>query len=333
MSERSFTTDLAALPDNGQPLRVVVGWDEANTEAVEFAAWIGRSLPVSVQVVSAVESSWKKPLTGKKYRRWFKDKSAQFEQESRKVLKAYVPRSQWAENASYLAERSDFKATLNESAREFSADMILLGSRTKTSRSRFRPSTMADALMHSSPVPLGLAPKGVNLARKGITRVTYALVSTPGAGEHRAAGEAFPGLAYAATFACVLGVPLRIIAFSAAERNSGVTQHAAEWNESTLGMLDRARDEAFRVATALDQNFAETLDVQSLVAVGKGFKRAIDSVKWKKGDLMCIGSQPAEQHPRVFVGDAESEFLRFAPVPVLIYPCEAREAYCAASVG
>lgn len=327
MSERSFTTDLAALPGNGRPLRVVVGWDESNTEAVEFAAWIGRSLPVSVQVVSAVESSWKKALTGKKYRRWFKDKSAQFDQESRKVLKAYVPRSQWAENASYLAERSDFKATLNESAREFSADMILLGSRTKTSKSRFRPSTMADALMHSSPVPLGLAPKGVNLSRKGITRVTYALVGAPGeAGAARGERDAFPGLAYAATFACVLGVPLRIIAFSAAERNSGVTQYAAEWNESTLGMLDRARDEAFRVATALDQNFAETLEVQSLIAVDKGWKRAVDSVKWKKGDLMCLGSEPAQQNPGVFVGDAAGEFLRFAPVPVLIYPCEAGEA-------
>ncbi|QYH19057.1 universal stress protein [Corynebacterium aquatimens] len=213
MGNRSFTTDLAELPDNGQALRIVVGWDAMSTEAVEFAAWLGRSLPVKVQVVSAVESSWPKPISEKKYRKWFKERSSEFEAQAKKVLKAYVPRQQWAKEACHLTERTDVVNSLYTSAEELSADMIVLGSKAKTAKSRFRPSSIADALMHSSPVPLGLAPKGVHLSRKGITRVTYALVESSKSATPKGEGR-FSGLPYAATLACVLGVPLRIIAFS-----------------------------------------------------------------------------------------------------------------------
>ncbi|UIZ92093.1 universal stress protein [Corynebacterium sp. CNCTC7651] len=319
MGNRSFTTDLAELPDNGQALRIVVGWDAMSTEAVEFAAWLGRSLPVKVQVVSAVESSWPKPISEKKYRKWFKERSSEFEAQAKKVLKAYVPRQQWAKEACHLTERTDVVNSLYTSAEELSADMIVLGSKAKTAKSRFRPSSIADALMHSSPVPLGLAPKGVHLSRKGITRVTYALVESSKSATPKGEGR-FSGLPYAATLACVLGVPLRIIAFSPVEQSADFTDEAAEWNETTLGLLDRARDQAYGVAAAINQDAADTFDVHSFVASGKGWKRSIDSVKWKKGDLMCIGSQPSDQLKRVFVGSREGEFIRFAPVPVIIYP-------------
>lgn len=321
MSSHSFTSGLAECTAGGRPLRVVVGWDSKSTEAVEFAAWLGRSLPVSVQVVSAVETSWKKPLSGKKYKKWFKDRASEFEQQARKVLKAHVPRAQWAKQSAHLAPSAHLTDSLCESAQEFSADLILLGSSAKTQKGRFRPTSTADALMHASPVPLGLAPRDVHLSRKGITRVTYAVVDRDAGGEPGAPeGEVFSGLRYAATLACVLSVPLRIIAFSPSAENSTVSEHAAEWNEATLGLLDRARDEAFRVAAAIDARCADSLDVHSNIAVGKGWKRAIDSVKWKKGDLMCLGSRPSEQYRRVFVGSTEGKFIRFAPVPVLIYP-------------
>ncbi|MEH0147915.1 universal stress protein [Corynebacterium sp. Q4381] len=322
MVSRAFTTDLAESHANQRPLQIVVGWDAQNTEAIEFAAWLGRSLPVKVQVVSAisaVDGAWKKPLTGKKYKRWFRDRSQEFELQARRVLKAHLPRSQWAKTAAQLAERSDITGCLCETVKDTHADMILLGSRAKTAKSRFRPSSVADELMHSSPVPLGLAPKGVNLSRKGVTRVTYALIE-PSKADDIEDTTTFSGLPYAATMACVLGVPLRIVAFSPKPQSISLSEAAAEWNEAVLGQLDRARDQAFAVATELDPAFADTFDVHTTVATGKGWKRATDAVKWKKGDVMCLGSQPSGQLMRVFVGSRESEFIRFAPVPVIIYP-------------
>lgn len=325
MVSRAFTTDLAELPANQRPLRIVVGWDAQSTEAIEFAAWLGRSLPVKVQVVSAIsaiDGAWKKPLAGKKYKRWFRDRSQEFELRARRVMKAHLPRSQWAKTAAQLTERTDITDCLCETVQGASADLILLGSRAKTSKSRFRPSSVADELMHSSPVPLGLAPKGVNLSRKGITRVTYALIEPSKAAEIEDV-DVFSGLPYAATMACVLGVPLRIVAFSPKPHSINLSGAAAEWNEAVLGQLDRARDQAFAVATELDPTFADTFDVHTTVASGKGWKRATDSVKWKKGDVMCLGSQPSGQIMQVFVGSRESEFIRYAPVPVIIYPRDA----------
>ncbi|WP_168156152.1 universal stress protein [Corynebacterium sp. NML98-0116] len=131
----------------------------------------------------------------------------------------------------------------------------------------------------------------------------------------------FSGLAYATTLASLLDVPLRIIAFSPSEGGGFDDQEdQMEWNEAALGLLDRARDSAFAVAEHLGPEHTERLDVSNFVATGKGWKKAIDSVKWKKGDILCLGSKSSGPLKRVFVGTREGEFIRFAPVPVIVYP-------------
>lgn len=314
MSARSFSTDLAQLPETREALRIVVGWDSSNsnnTEAIEFAAWLGRSLPVKVQVMSATKSSWANSVSEKKHKKWLKRAREEFRDRVDDALDGVVPRSQRAKHVARLIEKTSSTEPLYDAAAAFNADMIVMGSRAKTSKKRFRPTSVAEELMHSSTLPLGLAPKHVKLSKKGITRVTYALIDSDeisGTGTR----DRFPGLAYAASLASVIGVPLRIIAFSPDERSSEFSHELAAWNESTLGLLDRVRDQAFEVS--------DSLDVQTLLASGRGWKRAVDSVKWKKGDIMCLGSQPSGQLKRVFVGTREGEFIRFAPVPVVIYP-------------
>lgn len=320
MTARSFSSDLAQLPRNEGELRVVVGWDSSNsnnTEALEFAAWLGRSLPVRVQVMATTKSPLTASISGKKYKKWLKRSEEHFREEVDDALDEVLPASQRATPFARLVERTGNAEPLYDVARTFNADMIILGSRAKTAKSRFRPTSEADQLMHSSTLPLGLAPKHVKLSKKGITRVTYALIDSDevsGDG-HRLR---FPGLAYATTLACVIGVPLRIVAFSPNERDGDFSHELATWNETTLGLLDRVRDQALNVCTQFDG--CAGLDVETLLASGKSWKRAVDSVKWKKGDILCLGSQPSGPIKRVFVGSREGEFIRFAPVPVLIYP-------------
>lgn len=320
MTARSFSSDLAQLPRDEGELRIVVGWDSSNSnnkEALEYAAWLGRSLPVKVQVMATTKSSWTTSMSGKKYKKWLKRSQESFHKQVEKALDGVLPASQRAPKVARLVERASGTEPLYDVARTFNADMIILGSRAKTAKSRFRPTSEADQLMHSSTLPLGLAPKHLTLSKKGVTRVTYALIDSDeitGDGNR----ERFPGLAYAATMACIVGVPLRIVAFSPDERAGEFSHELAAWNETTLGLLDRVRDQAFSVCNQIEG--CEGLDVETLLASGKGWKRAIDSVKWKKGDLLCLGSQPSGQLKRVFVGTREGEFIRFAPVPVLIYP-------------
>jgi len=43
-------------------------------------------------------------------------------------------------------------------------------------------------------------------------------------------------------------------------------------------------------------------------------------VKWKKGDIMFLGTHPSPQFTSVFVGTLEGEFIRYASVPVVVCP-------------
>ena len=190
-----------------------------------------------------------------------------------------------------------------------------MGSRAKTPKGRFRPSSVADEMMRSCPVPLGLAPRGVKLSKKGLTRVTYAIVL----GDDPVEPD-FSGLDYATATACNLGLPLRIIAFSP----TAYEKHTSAWNEQTLGMLDHARDRAWELAVEFAPEACDTFDVTSSVSAAKSWKRSIDSVKWKKGDIMFLGTQPSPQFTSVFVGTLEGEFIRYASVPVVVCPHAAK---------
>ena len=290
-----------------------MGWDVTNTEAVEFAGWLGRSLPVRVQVTSNARSPWSKSLANaaKGHKKRMKEAQSTFDSRVEKALKEHLPRAQWSKDVARLVDSKDTVRSLYDTAEDFNADLILLGSRAKTPKGRFRPSSVADELMRSCPVPLGLAPRGVKLAKKGITRVTYAIVM-----EDEPVEPDFSGLDYATALACSLGLPLRIIAFSP----TAYEKHSSSWNEQTLGILDRARDRAWALAEEFAPERCDHFDVTSAVSAAKSWKRSIDSVKWKKGDIMCLGSQPTQQLTSVFVGTREGEFIRYASVPVIVCP-------------
>ncbi len=316
MSSHTAAAEYVRPPSSEKPVRVVVGWDGTNSEAVEYAAWLGRSLPISVQVMSTTSAAWTKSLPkGKSRKKWLKTAGEFFRSRVKHALDEHIPRSQWSSEVSRLVDRKDAVRSLHETAAEFDADLILLGSQAKTPKGRFRPSTTADELMRSCPVPLGLAPRGVKLSKKGVTRVTYAIVESDDSPAYED-NPTFPGLFFATSLACHLGLPLRIIAFSP----TSYDKQQRSWNEATLGMLDRARDHAWSFAAKVAPEHLERFDVQSSVAAAKSWKRAIDSVKWKKGDIMCLGSRPSGQLRTVFVGTREGEFIRHASVPVVICP-------------
>ena len=112
------------------------------------------------------------------------------------------------------------------------------------------------------------------------------------------------------------GVPLRIIAFSP----TAYEKLSSSWNEQTLGILDRARDHAWALAEEFAPERCDHFDVTSAVSAAKSWKRSIDSVKWKKGDIMFLGTHPSPQFTSVFVGTLEGEFIRYASVPVVVCP-------------
>ena len=62
------------------------------------------------------------------------------------------------------------------------------------------------------------------------------------------------------------------------------------------------------------------LDVTSEIGSGAGWGGAVDSLKWKKGDLMLMASTPQGPIARVFLGSTATELLPHIRVPILVHP-------------
>ena len=310
------------LPHVGQerPLRVLVGWDQSGEEAVEFAAWLARTTACSIRVVSTAPRPWSS-LRGKKskqYKKWFKQTEGKRVDAIRSALKEHVPHKAWDDEWAVFRDGAPRHELISEEAQRFHADLILLGSKSKAKKGRFLATSTADAMMHYSPISVGLAPRAVKLSKKGITRVNYAFLDEREEASAR-------GMRVAAAVAMLLNVDLRIMAFSPKETYSYEAElkaHAPlidEWNESSLALLDRARDCVSDTAAALGIPEPKNFEVETCVSAGDGWKPVVNSQKWKKGDILFLDSQPTER-ARVLTSARTEDFLAHAPVPVVIFP-------------
>ncbi|MDK8709176.1 universal stress protein [Corynebacterium pseudodiphtheriticum] len=302
-----------------QPLRVLVAWNPTSSgdEAIAYAAWLARSMPVRIRVISILLRPW--PATslaklGGKYQKSFnKEAKACATAVEEALTQAEIPSKCWDDDFSVFADGSSPAPILTEAAKDFAADLVIVGSSASTPKGRFHSSSTTSALLHSSPSPLGLAPRATKLSKHGITRLNYAFLES---GEETSQ----VGLLYAASLANKLSLPLRIVAFSPTGlvdipvtiKKSLVQDLTDQWHENALAMLDRARD---RIMDCFPD-----ITVETGIGSGDGWKGAIDALKWKKGDLLCLDSSDAGPSPRVFIGSPTSEFLQNIRVPAVVLP-------------
>ena len=310
------------LPHVGEerPLRILVGWDQSGEEAVEFAAWLARTAPCTIRVISTAPRPWSslRGKKSKKYKKWFTQTEEKRVAAIRSALKHQVPRDAWDEKWAVFRDGAPRHDLISAEAKSFKADLILLGSKSKAKKGRFLATSTADAMMHYSPISVGLAPRAVKLSKKGVTRVNYAFLD-----EHREATAR--GIKVAASVALLLDVDLRIMAFSPKEtyqHEATIEAHSPlidEWNESSLALLDRARDCVSETAALLGIPEPKNFEVDTCVSAGDGWKSVVNSQKWKKGDILFLDSQPTER-ARVLTNPRTEDFLTHAPVPVVIFP-------------
>lgn len=304
---------------DGSRVRILVAWQPgvAGDEAVDTAAWLAKVLPARVRAVSTLLRLW--PTTslsklGSRYDKWLNKQTKAYNARVREAFgNAGIDESHWDSDVAVVADGPNESSLLNEAATEFGADLLVVGSRPAAAKGRFLSGTTTDALLHSATTPLLLAPRSVKLSKRGVTRVNVAYLSTK-------SEEVQQALFFGGQLAQRLGVPLRLVAFSP----TGLTHHnlddridlsrelSDEWYEHALGMLDRARD--------LTMETLPDLDVHTALGSGAGWPGAVDALKWKKGDLLCMGSTIRGPFERVFLGSTEAQFLQHVSVPVIVLP-------------
>ena len=317
-----MATDFAGTESSTSKRRsvhILVAWNPTSSghEAISYAAWLARSMPVKIRVISILLRPW--PATslaklGGKYQKSFKKEAKACATAVEQALTAAdVDPQHWDDKVSVLADGSSPAPILSEAAKDFDADLIIVSSSASTPKGRFHTSSTTSALLHSSPSPLGLAPRATKLSKHGITRLNYAFLES---GEDTSQA----GLLYAASLADRLSLPLRIVAFSPTGivdipvtiKKSLVQDLTDQWHENALAMLDRARD---RIMDCFPD-----ITVETGIGSGDGWSGAIDALKWKKGDLLCLDSSDAGPSPRVFIGSPTSEFLQHIRVPAVVLP-------------
>lgn len=204
---------------------------------------------------------------------------------------------------------------LVELAESESADVIVVGNASRGVLGRISLGGAANHLVHSSPVPIALAPRGFRANLQDcISRVTVAYGGLAGKS----------GLVVAAAGICAeMDAELRLASFSLEPRQDATER--------------KARHEAHAAVTATIRKGAETTlaEVRALpnapkvadtaVGFGNDWADAIEHVEWTTGDLLVVGSSDMGPGRRVFLGSTGMRIVHESPVPVIVLPGEAVE--------
>lgn len=249
---------------------------------------------------------------GGKYKKWHaKETQACVDVAKKSLQEAGIAPESWADDVALFLDGMSESALLAKAAEDFGANLILMSSKDVTVKGRFLAGSTMETLLHTTPTMVGLMPESTKLSKRGVTRLTYGFVD----GE-----QSDDALRETARRAEAWDLPLRIVAFapdafddsSLLDPLTVQSELSVQWREHLYASLDRAKD---LVASEFPQ-----LNLETDIGSGGNWAGAIDAVKWKKGDLLCLTTSPMNPFERVFVGSATSHILQYAPVPALIIP-------------
>jgi nucleotide-binding universal stress UspA family protein len=202
-------------------------------------------------------------------------------------------------------------AGLIELAEEREATMIVTGSSASGGAGSVTLGSVTSRLLHSSPIPVALAPRGFRAAPDArVSRVTAAF-----------GGSGDDLVIVAAGVAARVGASLRLASFAVRPRapytvavgreadDSAIREWVAEIERAQQEVLERVRD----LPSVPDQ-------CDAVVGVGESWEDALEEVEWADGDVLVVGSSSIGPIARVFLGSRSAKIVQHAPVPVVVVP-------------
>jgi nucleotide-binding universal stress UspA family protein len=289
--------------------------DERAPAAIHLGVMLARSLDQDLLVCTVVPPPWP-PGMGRidaEYQEYL-DRSAQ---EAIEQARGLVPADRAAD---FVVARARSTSTgLLEVARERGARLLALGSSTAGVLGRVAFGSVADRLLHTSPLPLVLGPRGFRCRPDAtVRRVTAAFGATESADELVIA---------VAGVAARAGAALRVASFAVRPRTpltAGIGSRAEdavarEWAADAKG-AQRA------VLEQVEKLPRRPSAVEPVVGHGSDWAGAIEDIGWDDGDLFAVGSSPAGPLEHVFIGSRSSRIVRHSPVPVVVVPRGAARA-------
>jgi nucleotide-binding universal stress UspA family protein len=289
---------------------ILVGYqpDERGHDALCLAALVARlaKRPLTAAIVHA--PAWPVPGPGAvdaEWQRYLRQESKVALAEAAELLTGFkVPKR----SVKYVVhEYRGSGQGLIEVAEERGASLIVIGSGPRGRPGRIVVGTTADQLLHSSPVPVLLAPRGyAEDPPEELTKLTVAYW-----GQRR---DAELGLQAAIRFAAQLRVPVRLLTLVV--RQAGITARFGRASDLLEGQHEAA-EQALESAAAL---VGDQVTVTTEVLEGADVDKALASAHLAPDEvLLCMSSRTGPLR-KVFLGDMSGKIVRAARCPVLVLP-------------
>jgi nucleotide-binding universal stress UspA family protein len=204
-------------------------------------------------------------------------------------------------------------AGLLEAAEEAGASLITVGSSSHGGSGHVTLGSASGRLLHSSPVPVALAPRGFRCRPDArVIRVTAAFGGSEGAEDLVIA---------AAGVAARVGAALRLASFAVRSRapyTSGVGTEADEaMITAWIAEMETAGRAALDKVTVLP---AVPRQLETVVGRGESWEEALEDVEWEEGDVLVVGSSSMGPLAQVFLGSRSTKIVQHSPVPVVVVP-------------
>lgn len=191
-------------------------------------------------------------------------------------------------------------------AGQLGADAIVVGGTGGGLAGSFSLGSVVNELLHSSPIPVAVAPRGARLS--GITRVREV---TCALGEREGADLL---LESAVRFSRAAQTPLRLVSLVALDPAFGTLRGDVE------AVRARALEHATRTLDAARAELPEGFPVTSSVVDGPTVEAAVAKLDWQDGDLIMVGSSRLSAPRRLFLGSTAAKMLRVLDVPMVVVP-------------
>jgi nucleotide-binding universal stress UspA family protein len=281
--------------------------DGRGRAVLHLAAMLARSAGDDLLVCAVVPTSW--PPSPARVDAEYQEAIGREAEEALAAARERLPDDIGVATAVHHARSAP--AGLIELAEQHDASLIVAGSSASGGQGTVTLGSATSRLLHSSPIPVALAPRGFRVgAGARVRRVTAAF---GGSGDDLVVG--------AAGVAARVGATLRLASFAVRPRapytvavgreadNSAIREWVSDIEAAQQEVLERVRE----LPVVPDE-------CDAVVGRGESWEDALDDVEWENGDVLVVGSSSIGPLARVFLGSRSAKIVQHAPVPVVVVP-------------
>ncbi|MCX6471519.1 MAG: universal stress protein [Corynebacteriales bacterium] len=299
-----MSTDTTNSVDSpATPARITVGYlaTASGDDGVALAVALARATGACIDLVCVVRSEEPDGTPG---RASYQDMLIRRAREWVAAGADLVPDDLTVEVHTPVAE--SFTEGLIDFADASGARLIVVGGTRDGLLGRHTLGSISSELVHWSPLPVALAPRGYAERDEVVLDSLTVAVPTTGRSDNP--------LPFAVALAEEAHLALRLVSLVSLDDAGDLdTETSAQTRARHISAATDILDEATRRAPS-------TLSVESVVADGDTLSEALDSLRWGEGDLVAVGSARLGPPSRAFLGSTAARILRNTTAPMIVVP-------------